>query len=193
MNASVLSFSQTDSRHNFRSEKDRSLQHGYGPKPSPKGKVLRYPPADDAAGPVMVAFSSSWFVSSLSTTYTILASTLSISSAFTHQSASQPVSQSLTKSSQLFSYPGMSRTQPPTISTAMYYYDDEEILERDTGNDNPEGLPTYDYLDEQERANPNSRLVWRLNESCCGRSSTARADLDVGRDGLRRGRFIYKL
>lgn len=40
----------------------------------------------------------------------------------------------------------------------MNYYD-EEVLERDMGNDNPEGLPTYDYLHEQERANPNSRLV----------------------------------
>ena len=74
----------------------------------------------------------------------------------------------------------------------MYYYDDEEILERDTGNDNPEGLPTYDYLNEQERANPNSRLVRRLNERCCGRSFSARADLDVGRDGSRRGRLIYE-
>lgn len=41
----------------------------------------------------------------------------------------------------------------------MNYYDDEEILERDMGNDNPDGLPTYDYLHEQERANPNSRSV----------------------------------
>ena len=40
----------------------------------------------------------------------------------------------------------------------MNYYD-EEILERDMGNDNPDGLPTYDYLHEQERANPNSRSV----------------------------------
>lgn len=35
-------------------------------------------------------------------------------------------------------------------------YDDER-LERDDGNDNPEGLPTYGYLEEQERSNPNSR------------------------------------
>lgn len=41
----------------------------------------------------------------------------------------------------------------------MNYYDDAEILERDAGNDNPDGLPTYDYLHEQERANPNSRSV----------------------------------
>jgi hypothetical protein len=40
----------------------------------------------------------------------------------------------------------------------MNYYD-EEVLERDMGNDNPDGLPTYDYLHEQEGANPNSRSV----------------------------------
>jgi hypothetical protein len=40
-----------------------------------------------------------------------------------------------------------------------YYFDDQETLERDTGNDNPEGLPTYEYLHEQERSNPNSRSV----------------------------------
>ena len=47
---------------------------------------------------------------------------------------------------------------------ASYYYDDDETLERDTGNDNPGGLPTYGYLDEQERTNPNSRSVPRSND-----------------------------
>jgi hypothetical protein len=36
---------------------------------------------------------------------------------------------------------------------------EQEQPQQDTGNDNPEGLPTYDYLEEQERSNPNSRLV----------------------------------
>jgi hypothetical protein len=39
----------------------------------------------------------------------------------------------------------------------MYYQEDEEYPERDTGNDNPGGLPTYEYLHEQESPNPNSR------------------------------------
>ncbi|PVG00490.1 hypothetical protein CPB86DRAFT_773734 [Serendipita vermifera] len=39
---------------------------------------------------------------------------------------------------------------------------EHEHIQQDTGNDNPEGLPTYDYLEEQERSNPNSRFGrWR--------------------------------
>jgi hypothetical protein len=34
----------------------------------------------------------------------------------------------------------------------------EGRLQKDTGDDNPdEGLPTYNYLEAQERDNPNSR------------------------------------
>jgi hypothetical protein len=72
-------------------------------------------------------------------------------------------------------------------SSVMYYYD-EETFERDTDNDNPGGLPTYEYLDEQERANPNSRSV-ETDEVVSSAHPVARAGLDAGRDGLRKGKY----
>jgi hypothetical protein len=54
----------------------------------------------------------------------------------------------------------------------MNYYEDEEILERDAANDNPGGLPTYDFLHEQERSNPNSRSVGHGDRTLYGECSS---------------------
>lgn len=34
-----------------------------------------------------------------------------------------------------------------------------EYVSQDAGSDTPEDLPTYGYLEEQERSNPNSRCI----------------------------------
>lgn len=36
-------------------------------------------------------------------------------------------------------------------------YTETGDIHQDAANDNPEELPTYNYLEEQERSNPNSR------------------------------------
>jgi len=66
-----------------------------------------------------------------------------------------------------------------------------EYPPQNTESNSPDELPTYNYLESQERDNPNSRYATVYRAAVVIRSFSAIADSVDGVVGLRRGKCYY--